>query len=76
VAGEPEADRPDLLRGLLDVELEVRRLYGERPGLDELLARLPDDQDLARRVLAAVSARTGETVERHSPVWEVERVAG
>jgi serine/threonine protein kinase len=42
----PEPERPELLRELLLLELELRRAEGERPTADEYRARFPGDADL------------------------------
>jgi tetratricopeptide (TPR) repeat protein len=41
LAAVPEAERPTLLRELLLLEIDYRRLAGEQPNVDELLARFP-----------------------------------
>jgi hypothetical protein len=41
LAGVPESERPALLRELILLEVDYRRLAGDRPGSDEFLARFP-----------------------------------
>src|SRR5262245_538009 len=43
-----EEMRPHLLRELLALEVEKRRKRGERPTLEEYLARFPSSEDLVR----------------------------
>ncbi|MBV8611764.1 MAG: serine/threonine protein kinase, partial [Singulisphaera sp.] len=44
----PEPDRPALLRELLDLELDLRDVGGERPSVQEYRARFPGHTELIR----------------------------
>jgi tetratricopeptide (TPR) repeat protein len=56
LAAVPEPERPALLRELLPLEIDYRRLAGERPAAEEYLARFPglDRAWLAGALAAAV----------------------
>jgi tetratricopeptide (TPR) repeat protein/WD40 repeat protein len=58
LAAVPEAERPALLRELVLLEVDYRRLAGEQPGADELLARFPG---LDRAWLDGVLSATGSS---------------
>jgi hypothetical protein len=49
-------ERPALLRALVASELESRRQLGERPAIDEYLARFPADADQIRSVFSEDAA--------------------
>ena len=44
LAGTPDAGRPSLVRGLVTLELAYRLRIGERPTLEEYLARFPGQE--------------------------------
>ncbi|MBV8554165.1 MAG: serine/threonine-protein kinase PknK, partial [Planctomycetaceae bacterium] len=49
----PEPDRPALLRELLDLELDLRDVGGERPSVQEYRARFPGHTELIRSAFEA-----------------------
>src|SRR5205823_289027 len=53
VAQEPAGDRPQFLRRLLAVEIDVRPRLGELPGRDEFLTRFPGCDALVADALRA-----------------------
>jgi tetratricopeptide (TPR) repeat protein len=59
LAGVPEAERPALLRELLLLELDYRRLAGERPGGEEYLARFPEHAAALREQIDLHRAAAG-----------------
>jgi serine/threonine-protein kinase len=64
LAAVPEPDRPALLRELLLLEVDYRRLTGEQPAAEEFLARFPG---LDRAWLVSVLSGTASPVLRPGP---------
>ncbi len=72
LAAVPEAERPALLRELLPLEIDYRRLAGEQPAAEEYLARFPDlDRAWLEGVLAGTVVRL-VTVASAAPAPEPE----
>ncbi len=51
----PEVDRPGLLRGLLPLELELRRDGGEQPIMEEYAARFPESTGRIRSAFESMN---------------------
>jgi serine/threonine-protein kinase len=67
LAAVPELERPALLRELLPLEIDYRRLAGEQPSAAELLGRFPA---LDRAWLDSLLAGTAPTVLHRDPAGE------
>jgi hypothetical protein len=67
LAGADAVDRQDLLRGLLELELELRRSRGESPTEEEYLARFPAEDETVR---AAFGMAPPEGAGREWPLSE------
>ena len=56
--------RPELVRELLNTEIELRRKAGEDPNVDDYEKRFPEDLDI---VLAELGEELPKTLDRESP---------
>jgi hypothetical protein len=64
LAAVPEPERPALLRELIPLEVDYRRLAGEQPVAEEFLARFPD---LDRAWIEGLLSVTAPTLLRRAP---------
>jgi tRNA A-37 threonylcarbamoyl transferase component Bud32 len=64
LAAVPEPERPALLRELIPLEVDYRRLAGEQPAAEEFLARFPA---LDRAWIAGLLSATAPTLLRRAP---------
>src|SRR5262245_9612604 len=62
-----DADRPALLRKLLELELELRCAAGEVPSLADYRSRFPDCSVMVANVFAAVVGADADTVYLSGP---------
>ena len=73
-----EGAQPTLLRNLLDLDIQRRRASGQRPSVDEYVARLPEFAELIRQAFldaSSFSISTRSIAEQLASTWNGPRPA-